>query len=514
MEYKNPVLPGFYPDPSVCKVGNGYYMVNSSFEYLPGIPISYSTDLVHWKKIGSCITRKNQMDFKGAKASEGLWAPTIRYHKGTFYMVCTRAAFGEKCNFYVTSTDPAGEWSDPIWLEQDGIDPSLFFDDDGIVYLTSNGWGPNHDPSGRIVIQQSQIEISTGRMLTPPRIISYGAGGRCAEAPHLYKINDMYYLLLAEGGTELGHMVTVFRSHSPWGPFESCPSNPILTAKDEGAPKLSGTGHGELIKDVAGNWWMMFLCYRIADVKYHHLGRETGLVPIVWKDGWPVPMGGRCPAEHIIIPDLPEIAPQQPEEEFLDEFDQSELNPEWNYLREFSDAYGIDSSEKRLILRGKEENLSVQGTPAFIGRRQCHMDMEFSVEVDFVPEKENEEAGITVLCSNRAHYDLGIRRVDGARVVQLHKVVEDMEVCLEAKIEAKGDVILLIRADRENYYFSVVFPDGRNVVIGTGMTKLLSSEVIWGFTGVVLGLYATGNGRVSGIPARFRNCRYRGKEES
>lgn len=514
MEYRNPVMTGFYPDPSVCKVGNGYYMVNSSFEYLPGIPVSYSTDLIHWEKIGYCITRKSQMDFKGAKSSEGLWAPTIRYNRGTFYVVCTRVSLGEKRNFYVMSTNPEEGWSEPIWLDQDGIDPSLFFDDDGSAYLTSNGWGPEHDPSGRIVIQQSRIEIETGRTLTPSRTISYGAGGRCAEAPHLYKINGMYYLLLAEGGTDLGHMVTVFRSQSPWGPFESCPSNPILTAKDEGEPKLSGTGHGELIEDGAGNWWMMFLCYRIATVKYHHLGRETGLVPIVWEDGWPVPAGGRGPQEHIVIPELPEIAPQQSTEEFLDEFDKPELKLEWNYIREFLDDYEIVSLEKRLILRGREETLSAQGIPAFIGRRQCHMDMEFSVKVDFLPEKENEDAGVSVICSNRAHYDLGIRRVNGKRVVCLHKVVEDMETWLELEIEAEGEVTLCIRSDREQYYFSAMLSDGRNIEIGSGMTKLLSSEVIWGFTGVFVGLYATGNGRVSDTQAGFRNCRYLGKEES
>lgn len=514
MEYRNPVMPGFYPDPSVCRVGNGFYMVNSSFEYLPGIPVSYSTDLVHWKKIGYCITRDSQMDFKGVKASEGLWAPTIRYNKGTFYVVCTRASQGEKRNFYVTSTDPVCGWSEPVWLDQDGIDPSLFFDDDGSVYLTSNGWGVEHDLSGRIVIQQSRIEIETGRLLTPSRVISYGMGGRCAEAPHLYKINGMYYLLLAEGGTELGHMVTVFRSQSPWGPFEPGPSNPILTAKDEGAPELSGIGHGELLEDTCGNWWMMFLCYRIATVKYHHLGRETGLVPIVWENGWPVPVGGRCPGIHMRIPELAGIAPNQTQEKFLDEFDKPDWNLEWNFIREFTDAYEINPLEKQLVLYGNEENLSSQGAPGFVGRRQCHMEMEFSAEIGFAPAGEHEEAGIAVICSNRAHYDLGIRRVQGKRMVRLHKVVEDMEVCKEIEIEETGKVTLSIRADRENYYFCVISQDGRNLLIGTGMTKLLSSEVIWGFTGVLVGLYATGNGRVSRTPACFTHCFYWGKEEA
>lgn len=513
MEYDNPVLPGFYPDPSVCRVGNMFYMVNSSFEYLPGIPVSCSTDLVHWIKIGYCITRKSQMEFNNAEASEGLWAPTIRYHEGIFYVVCTKAAQGKKYNFYVTSKNPKEGWSDPVWLEQGGIDPSLFFDDDGAVYLTSNGWGPKHDSTGKVVIQQSKIRIETGEILTPARTISYGTGGRCVEAPHLYKINGMYYLLLAEGGTELGHMVTVFRSSSPWGPFEPGPDNPILTSKDEGAPELSGAGHGELVQDAEGRWWMLFLCYRIATVKYHHLGRETGLVPVDWENGWPVVAGGPSPKLHIRVPECSPIIYKTQSEKFIDEFNKPELDLEWNYLREFKKSYEINPSEGKLILHGNEAVLSSKTTPAFIGRRQCHMNLEFSVDLEFMPAAGYEEAGITVLCSNRAHYDLGIKKAEGRRFVQLHKVVEDMEVYLEADIENEGSVTLYMKADREIYHFGIVLKDGNELEIGSGMTKLLSSEVIWGFTGVFVGFYATGNGHSSVTPAQFSHCYYYGNNK-
>lgn len=511
MNYYNPILTGFYPDPSICKVGNDYYMVNSSFEYLPGIPVSHSKDLVHWEKIGYCITRKSQMEYAGCKASDGLWAPTIRYHKGTFFVVCTRVFNSQKHNFIVTSSNPAGEWSDPVWLEQDGIDPSLFFDEDEKVYLTSNGWGKHHDPLGRTIIQQSQIDIKTGNYIVPPQVISYGSGGRCVEGPHLYKINGIYYLLLAEGGTELGHMVTVFRSDTPWGPFTPGPDNPILTARDEGNPELSGTGHGDLIQDEKGNWWMVFLCYRISTVKYHHLGRETALVPIEWKDGWPVVPNGKCPSAYIHIPQLPDIPENHQEEVFTDNFEKDDLGLEWNFSRTFLKSYKICSQDKKLLLYGDEANLSSRNQSTFIGRRQCHMEMTFRVEITFSPNNENEEAGITVLCSDRAHYDLGIIKRQSKKLVKLHKVIEDMETSTEAEIPEQGSVILAIATDKERYYFKVILQNGQILELGTGMTKLLSTEVIWGFTGVYLGLYATGNGCKSTAPAEYKNCVYIGK---
>ncbi len=510
MEYQNPVLTGFYPDPSVCRAGDDYYMVNSTFEYLPGIVVSHSTDLVNWEKIGYCITRRSQMEFKGVKASEGIWAPVIRYHNGKFYVVCTMTSMGNKKNFIVTADNPAEEWSEPIWLEQDGIDPSLFFDGDGSVYLTSNGWGPSHDTEGRIVIQQSRIDIGTGNVIDPPKVISYGAGGRCAEAPHLYKIDGRYFLILAEGGTDLRHRVTIFRSLSPWGPFEPCPHNPILTAQEAAKPELSGTGHGDLVKDQNGNWWMVFLCYRISTVKYHHLGRETALVPVIWENGWPVVPNSRNPKFHVSIPELPEVIQNSRlGEAVIDRFDNHVLGLEWNYIREFLTDYRLDGNG--LSLYGNKSSLSDQAAPAFIGRRQCHMKMDFSVTLDYCPQSEKEEAGIAVICSNRAHYDLGIKRKGKNLIIQLHKVVEDMEMYAEDKLPAdETESRLFVEADREFYHFGCINRSGEKIRIGSGMTKLLSSEVIWGFTGVYVGMYATGNGTESEVPAKFRNCCYRG----
>ena len=204
--FRNPIIPGFYPDPSVCRVGEDYYLVTSTFEFFPGVPVFHSRDLVHWEQIGHALTRTSQLPLREAPPSGGIYAPTIRYHEGVFYMVTTNVSYGG--NFYVTATDPAGPWSDPIYVDQAGIDPSLLFDDDGKVYFLSNGNG---------CMSICEIDIATGKKLAPTRPSWKGTGGRYPEAPHLYKINGLYYLMIAEVGTEYGHMETIARSASPYG---------------------------------------------------------------------------------------------------------------------------------------------------------------------------------------------------------------------------------------------------------------------------------------------------------
>jgi xylan 1,4-beta-xylosidase len=203
--YSNPVVAGFYPDPSVCRVGDDYYLVTSTFEYFPGVPVFHSKDLIHWTQIGHCLTRASQLPLANCAASGGIYAPTIRYHKGLFYMTTTHVTGGG--NFYVTAKDPAGEWSDPVYVKQGGIDPTIFFDGDKTYFLsTADG------------ITMSEMDLSTGQLTGLPRVIWRGTGGRYPEGPHLYKKDGYYYLLIAEGGTEYGHKVTIARSRSIWGP--------------------------------------------------------------------------------------------------------------------------------------------------------------------------------------------------------------------------------------------------------------------------------------------------------
>src|SRR5690606_852005 len=267
----------FYPDPSICRVGDDFYLVASSFEYFPGVPIFHSRDLVHYRQIGHCLHRASQLALTGAAASGGIYAPTLRYHRGLFMMTTTNVSSGG--NFIVTATAPEGPWSDPIWVAQDGIDPSLFFDRDGTaIYTTSSG--------GAL---QSRIDAATGALLSEPKVVWQGTGGQYPEAPHLYLREGWYYLLLSEGGTEYGHMVTMARSRSPWGPFEASPQNPLLTHRSWRSP-IQAVGHADLVDTASGRWFAV--CLGVRPNGYppaYHLGRETFLAPVRWgDDGFPV----------------------------------------------------------------------------------------------------------------------------------------------------------------------------------------------------------------------------------
>jgi xylan 1,4-beta-xylosidase len=260
-KYRNPVLPGFHPDPSMCRVGRDFYLVVSSFEYFPGAPIFHSRDLVQWRQVGHCLNRPSQLPLAGVAASGGIWAPTLRYHGGVFYMTTTNVSSGG--NFIVTAAAPEGPWSDPIPVGQPGIDPSLFFDEDGsVIYSTSS--------DGAL---QSRIDVASGKLLSEPKVVWRGTGGQYPEGPHLYLRDGWYYLLLSEGGTEYGHMVTMARAKSPWGPFESCPRNPLLTHRSQKSP-IQAVGHADLVTTDGGAWFAVFLGARPNGYPpCYHLGR-------------------------------------------------------------------------------------------------------------------------------------------------------------------------------------------------------------------------------------------------
>ncbi len=310
MKLKNPIIRGFNPDPSICRVGEDYYLVTSSFEYFPGVPIYHSRDLVNWRQIGHCLTRKSQLFLERAPSSGGIFAPTIRYHNGRFWMVTTnvgRQVDGRVVdggNFYVSTDDPAGEWSEPIWVKQRGIDPSLYFEN-GKTYFTSNGTAWAHSRG----LYQCEIDISTGEQLNDTVFLWTGTGGAYVEAPHLFKRGDYYYLMAAEGGTERGHMETIARSRTPYGPFESCPHNPILTHRSL-QTLIQSTGHADFVEDPSGNWWAVFLGVRFPGGFWSNLGRETFLAPVTWTaDGWPVVNGGHRMAPEMEVENLPVAHP-------------------------------------------------------------------------------------------------------------------------------------------------------------------------------------------------------------
>jgi xylan 1,4-beta-xylosidase len=497
--YQNPVIPGFNPDPSVCRVGSDYYLVTSTFEYFPGVPVYHSKDLINWEQIGYCLTRKSQLPLENCWSSGGIYAPTIRYNNGTFYMVTTNVS--AKGNFYVHTKDPAGEWSEPVWVKQGGIDPTLFFDVDGKVYLTSND-----NAEGKTGIALSEIDIETGKLISPIRHIWGGTGGRYPEAPHIYRIGEWYYLMIAEGGTEYGHMETIARSKSIWGPYAADPDNPILTHRGLAGQNqpFQGTGHADLVQAHDSSWWMVFLAFRKAGGDFHHLGRETFLTPVKWNvNGWPEVSTADTVGSFVTTRTLPLFPIKK--EPSKDEFTSEKLNLCWNFLRNPDEAsWSLKKKPGSLTLTGNSHTLDEAASPAFIGRRQQHFNCTATVTLDFNPASDNETAGITVLMNEKHHYDLYIQKEGNVRYILLrYRIGSLIHIEKKAKLPS-GPVQLRINAKQLLYTFSYL-PAGTSEFISLGSmeTRYLSSEVAGGFTGVYLGMFASGNGKTSLSPAFF-----------
>jgi len=491
MNYTNPIIPGFHPDPSICRVGDDYYIVTSSFEFFPGVPIYHSRDLVNWRQIGHCLTRESQLSLQGQHASAGIYAPTIRHHNGRFYMTTTNTGLGK--HLIVWADDPAGEWSEPVWLEKHGyMDPSLFFDADGRVYFTSFG------NFGQSLIQ-TEIDIQTGARRSETRELWPGTGGASAEGPHLYKINGFYYLLLGEGGTEYGHMVTLARSKTPWGPWEECPYNPILTNRSRPGG-IQCIGHGDLVEDHRGNWWMVCLGVRL-NVGYpffHTLGRETFLAPVRWENGWPL-VGDLDAGRHGRI--LPEMAadrlPPQPWPALpvRDDFTAPQLGLAWNFLRNPRvEDWSLATRPGWLRLNGSAVTLDAEDSPAFVGRRQEHFKCVVRARLEFKPQHENEEAGLVAYMSPQHHYEIAVK---DSRVI-VRRRVGSLVVEVASVPVPTGPVVLSIVAEPHRYQFLL-----GEQCLAEGETKFLSTEVAGGFTGVYFAMYATGNGQRSAAPADF-----------
>lgn len=480
--YTNPVLPGFFPDPSVCCVGDDYYMVNSSFQYYPGVPIHHSKDLIHWEAIGHCLTTETQANLKDVSFWGGIYAPTIRYNDGTFYMVTTNCSY--KGNFIVYTDDPRGTWSEPVWLEQGGIDPSLYFED-GHCYLVSN---PN------IGIDLCEINPKTGEQLTPGKTIWRGTGGRHPEAPHIYKKDNYYYLLIAEGGTEYGHKVTIARSEKIDGPYEPNPSNPILTHINRNAQDnaIQGTGHADIFQAHDGSWWLVCLGFRPQSYSHHLLGRETFLAPVRWDErAWPVVNGDGTIAIDMQCATLEQTTAIVPAVRTT--FDQP-LNYDWNYLSyPRSECYSQSARKGYLRIASAPVGLDSNDSPAFVGRRQQHIAFTATTELDYQQLADGGQAGLTVYMGHEHHHTLAVKAVGDERVVALDYRLGALRHN-EATVRLTSKKVQLRVEGTADYYIFSCSTDGGKTFSELGRidTRFLSSETVGGFTGIYLGLYAEG----------------------
>jgi xylan 1,4-beta-xylosidase len=503
--YRNPILTGFSPDPSVVRVGDRYYLVNSSFAYFPGIPVYESSDLVHWKPIGHVIDRPGELNFDGMGMSRGVFAPAISYHDGIFYVINTAVDNGG--NFIATATNPAGPWSDPIFLPGiDGIDPSLFFDDDGKAYLLNNG-PPEGTPlyEGHRAIWMQQIDLARHLPIGPRRVVLNGGTNLAQhpiwiEGPHLYKHDGWYYLLCAEGGTGPQHSEVVLRSHSVWGPYEAYADNPILTQRDLSPDRVNpivNAGHADLVEAKDGSWWAVFLASRAYDRTHVNTGRETYLLPVEWKDGWPtiLPHGRTIPtvvAGPMFMQPNATQAPLSDNGRWRDEFNALELDPSWMFVRVPKTSWAdLRTHPGKLTIHPLAEDLDTLRNPSFLARRQQHLAFEASTAFT-VPAQPGTEAGIAAFQNEHYWYAFGVQRINGRLLLSLrrHRGNDVIVVATANLPNAVHDLTLKITADGGAYAFG--YDDG------SGLTWLareqdgttLSTDVAGGFVGTVVGPYA------------------------
>ncbi|MBN1130912.1 MAG: family 43 glycosylhydrolase [Chitinispirillaceae bacterium] len=493
--FKNPIITGMNPDPSICRAGNDYYLVTSTFEYFPGLPVYQSKDLVHWKMIGYALSRATNNPLIGCESSTGgQYAATIRYHNGTFYVTGTNyGGSGSQGMFYVTATNPAGPWSDAYWVGSWNVDPSIMFENDSMYYLSP-------DNNGSFLL--GVMDPVSRRFIKPMIKIAEGLGGSSPEGPHMYKKGNYYYLMSAEGGTGNDHREVVQRSASPWGPYTASPINPVASHRTSPSHPFQAIGHADIVETPDG-WWLVCLGIRQKGGSYHHLGRETFLAPLTWNaDGWPKVGTDGIVREEYPAPNLPQHVWEK--EPVRDNFDSTGLRLPWNFVRNprVSD-WSLTDRPGFLRLKGGLYNFTLKQPLAFVCRRQTAFAMSAAAKLSFMPTASNEEAGLVVRGNDKNHYDLLITLHENKRSVMFRKVLAGTATETTYREIADGDIILCIGATELSYQFSYQEEGETAVHLGTALTKDLSTEVIQGFTGVFIGMYLSGNGRSCANPADF-----------
>ncbi|HEV7380469.1 MAG TPA: glycoside hydrolase family 43 protein, partial [Dyadobacter sp.] len=469
----NPILTGFYPDPSVVQVGTDYYLVNSTFSYFPGIPVFHSKDLKNWKQVGNVIDRATQMDFMGEKLTRGLFAPAISYHNGTYYVTCTD--IDHDGNFIVTAKNPVGPWSDPVRVPQvRGIDPSLYFDDDNKAYIIYNSDAPDRKPlySGHRTIRIYEIDPVSLKVIGEEKQLVNGGVDLSKkpvwiEAPHIMKRNGWYYLYAAEGGTSVNHTEVVFRSKSVWGPYVPYENNPILTQMglpDDRKDPITSAGHAQFVDGADGKTYAIFLAVRPYEGNFYNTGRETFIAPVEWKNDWPVINPDSKEIKYEYTANFKEVKqkdalPQAGNFGYTLTFEKN-LDPSFLFMRTIDSSSFALSKKAGLTMKLKPETIMEYGNPSFIGKRQQHLYCTAETEINFSAKSEKEKAGLTILQDESHFYFISKSIQEGKPVIQLYKAASDkktMELLhqmpltddskpVKLRVEAKGDTY--------SFYFS------------------------------------------------------------
>ena len=499
-QYRNPILSGYYPDPSVTRVGDDYYLVLSSFAHFPGLPIFRSKDLVNWTQIGNAIDRPSQLDFTGKRTSEAVFAPDISYHRGTFYIANTCVGCGG--NFVITAKDPAGPWSDPVWLPFEGIDPSIHWEGDRafIVNNRAPAEPPRYDGHRAIWIQE--FDWRAGKMIGESTQLVNGGVDITKkpvwiEGPHILRREGWYYLTAAEGGTSVNHSQVVLRSRTLRGPYVAFAGNPILTQRDLDPARpnpITSSGHAKLVQTQNGDWWATFLAVRPYEGDYYHIGRETFLLPVTWRDGWPVilPRGKAIPfvAPAPKLPRQPPAAlPTSGDFTYADEFDGARLGLAWVGVRTpKAPLYRLEGGE--LVLNSGARLGDLSGVPGFVARRQQHHRATMSTTVRFAPDKDGDRAGLAAMQSDRNYLFFGMTRLEGRPSIALYASEDGKErLVATSALATTAPVTLTIRADGGTMAF-VYTQSGVPKTLKSDLdAKFLSTKSATGFVGTLVGPY-------------------------
>jgi len=505
--FKNPIIPGFYPDPSVCRVGEDFYLVTSTFAYFPGVPIFHSKDLVNWQQIGNILDREEQLPLQAAEVSQGIFAPTIRYHDGTFYMITTNVSGGG--NFLVTATDPAGPWSAPHYIAgAKGIDPSLFFDTDGKCYYhgtCDRREGSQYYGDNEIYLQE--LDLAEVKLVGERYAIWHSALKDAAwpEGPHIYKKGEYYYLLISEGGTAHEHALTVARSKSLREYFVGHKGNPILTHRHLGRDyPIVNVGHGDLVETTNGEWWMVLLASRPYGGRYRNLGRETFLVPVSWEDEWPVVNYGIGLVRE--TERLPNLVPTSGMVCTAYDFGKTTDFPlNMMFLRNpVTKDYLLknEGPDSGLHIRLNKNAITELDTVSYYCLRQQHMSFKAHTFLQFQPEAENECAGLAIFQSHKYNYQFVLTLKDNAPVLQVIKCANGEKTILAEQNcdkPSKAGLFLQIRANGQELSFCYG-QDGQSYtpVHEKADARILSTDTAGGFVGTTVGLYASANGVEAG----------------
>ncbi len=526
----NPILMGFYPDPSIVQVNTDYYLVNSTFSYFPGIPVFHSKDLKNWKQIGNVINRTSQMDFMGERMTRGLFAPAINYYDGTYYVTCTD--IDHEGNFVVTAKKPSGPWSNPVRIpEVRGIDPSLFFDENGKGYIVYNSDAPQNKPlySGHRTIRMYEFDPVTLKVIGEEKQLVNGGVDLSKkpvwiEGPHIMKRFGWYYLYAAEGGTSVNHSEVVFRSKSVDGPYIPYDKNPILTQK--GLPEdrknpVTSTGHAQFVDGPDGKTYAIFLAVRPYEGDYYNTGRETFIAPVEWKDEWPVINPDFKEVQYSYPVNIKEVKekgtlPQSGNFSYTLSFKKA-LDPSLLFLRKpDSTAFSV-SRKNGLTLTLKPETIMEFGSASFVGKRQQHLYNTIETTLDFKPVAANEKAGLTIFQSETHFYFMARSWANDKEVMQLFKGKpgdKGMELLTEIPLQTtRSKLHLKINAEGDTYsfYYSTNGKDW-NVLKEKVDAKFVSTKTAGGFVGCIYGMYATSSGQPSGKKASFKYLKYTGND--